>query len=50
MTILRDTRAINYADDIIISGVSPGDVLKVADSVFQILEQYGMKANYRKTI
>ena len=37
-------------DDIIIGGVTPGDVLKVADNVFQILEKYGMKVNYKKTI
>ena len=49
-TILRDTGAINYVDDIIIGRVSPMDVLKVADDVFQILERYGMKVNYRKTI
>ena len=49
-TILRGTGAINYADDIIISGVTLGDVLKVADSVFKILDEYGMKVNYKKTI
>ena len=48
--ILRGTRAINYTDDIIIGGVTPRDVLKVANSVFKILEKYGMKANYKKTI
>ena len=48
--ILRSTGAINYADDIIIGGVTLGDVLKVADKVFEILQEYGMKVNYKKTI
>ena len=48
--ILKDTGAINYTDDIIIGGVSPEDVLKVTDRVFEILQKYGMKVNYKKTI
>ena len=49
-TILRGTGAVNYADDIIIGGQTPEDVLEVADNVFQILVEYGMKVNFRKTV
>ena len=49
-TILRGTGAVNYADDIIIGGQTPEDVLEVADNVFRILVDYGMKVNFRKTV
>ena len=49
-TILRGTRAINYADDIIIRGQTLEDVFEVADDVFQILVDYGMKVNFQKTV
>ena len=39
MAIIKGTGAINYADDIIIGGRSPDDVLQVADQVFKRIEK-----------
>ena len=49
-TILEGTRAINYADDIIIGGQCTKDLLQVADRVFKVLVDFGMKVNFRKTV
>ena len=49
-TILRGIGVVNCADDITINGQTPGDVFEVANKVFRILVEFGMKVNFRKTV
>ena len=50
MAIIEGTRAINYANDIIIGGRFPDDVLQVANQVFRRIQEHGMKINFKKMI
>ena len=47
-TILKDTEGVNYADDIILGGETYEELLQNAIPVFDKLDEYGLKVNYRK--
>ena len=46
--ILEGTSAVNYIDDIIVGAQTVEELLQAAIPIFDRLEEYGLKVNYRK--